>query len=143
MNRIFPALAVTLPFIGCSPADDFAGYDKQSGNLGTFIIQHASELGARIQNTNGLPALTADWRYKADADGFQIYVVGDHFAQVQSFLTAAFGPPALPPKTNELAGTKRIGAFYGGELGVALTYGWEETRDGKQFTSMVAVRQKK
>ena len=65
---------------------------------------------------------------------------GDHFTQLQSFLTAAFGPPAKPPTTNELAGTKSIGTYYGPGLGAALYYGWEMTRDGKQFTSMVVVR---
>ena len=71
----------------CSPQDDFAGYDKKSGDLGAFILQQSPKFGARAQQTNGLPQLTADWRYKEDADGFQIYIVGDHFSQLQSRLT--------------------------------------------------------
>ena len=141
MTRTLPFFALALLLLlGCSRAgDDLAGYDKQSGDLGAFILQHASKFGARIQQTNGLPQFTTDWRYKEDADGFQVYIVGDHFAQLQSFLTAAFGPPAKPPTTNDLAGTKSIGTYYGAELGAALNYGWEMTRDGKQFTSMVVV----
>src|SRR5262249_51371433 len=138
-----------LPFIGlllltgCSAQDDFAGYDKKSGDLGAFILQQSPKFGAHIQRTSGLPPFTADWRYKEDADGFQIYIVGDYFPQLQSFLAAAFGPPAKPPTTNEMVGTKHIGTYYGPELGAALTYGWESTRDGKQFTSMVLVKQKR
>ena len=132
MTRILPFIALTL-LSGCSAQDDFGGYDKKSGDLGLFILQQSPKFGARIQQTNGLPRFTTDWRYKKDADGFQIYIVGDHFAQLQSFLAAAFGPPAKPPTTNELAGTKRIGTYYGAQLGAALNYGWEMTPDGKQL----------
>ena len=137
--RILPFIALTF-LLGCSSANDMPGYKKQSGDLGAFILHQASKFGARAQQASGLPPFTADWHYKEDADGFQIYIVGDRFTQLQSFLTAAFGPPAKPPTTNELAGTKSIGTYYGPQLGAALNYGWEMTRDGKQFTSMVVVR---
>ena len=124
MTRSLPFLFLALLLLGCSRAtDDFAGYDKQSGDLGAFILQHASKFGARPQQTNGLPQFTADWLYKEDTDGFQIYITGDHFAPLQSFLTSAFGPPAKPPTTNESAGTKSIGTYYGAQLGAALNYG--------------------
>ena len=142
MIRVLPFIALTL-LLGCARADDMPGYKKQSGDLGVFILQQSSKFGARAQQTSGLPQFAADWRYKEDADGFQIYIVGDHFAQLQSFLAAAFGPPAKPPTTNEWAGTKHIGTYYGVALGAALTFGWESTRDGKEFTSMVLVRQKR
>jgi hypothetical protein len=141
-EKLKALILLALVLLGCSRTDDLAGYDHQSGDLGVFILQHASKFGARVQRTNALPQFTGDWRYKEDADGFQVYIAGDHFGQLHSFLTAAFGPPARPPTTNEMAGTKSIGTFYGAELGVALTYGWEATRDGKEFTSMVVVRQK-
>ncbi len=130
MTRILPFVALAL-LLGCSSADDFPGYSKQSGDLGTFILQHLSKFGARTQPTNALPKFAADWRYKEDADGFQVYIVGNHFTQLQSFLTAAFGPPA----TNELAGKALLG-YYGPELGAALNYVLETTRDGKQYTSI-------
>ena len=139
MTRNLPFFALAL-LLGCSrAADDLPGYGKKSGDLGAFILQSASKFGARVLQTNGLPRFTADWRYKEDAEGVQIYIVGDHFDRLQSFLTAAFGPPAKSPTTNEMAGTKHIGSYYAAELGAGLTYGWETTRDGKQFTSMVVV----
>ena len=138
MTRILPFIALAL-LLGCSSADDFPGYSKESGDLGVFILQHSSKFGVRTQPTNALPKFAADWRYKEDADGFQVYIAGNHFTQLQSFLTAAFGPPAKTPATNELAGEKRIG-YYGPELGAALNYVLETTRNGKQLTSMVVVR---
>lgn len=141
MPRILPFLAIVVSVLGCSRAvDDLVGYEKNSGDLGTFILQHASKMGAQAQQTQGLPEFNADWRFKEDANGFQIYIVGDHFAELQSFLTTAYGPPAKPPTINELLGTKSVGASYGAQLGAALNYGWERRRDGKQFTSMVVVR---
>jgi len=142
MARLLPPLALVL-LIGCSSPDDFADYERQSGDLGAFILQHASKYGAHIQQTNGLPQFKADWLYKQDADGVQIYIIGDSFTPLQTFLVAAFGRPARSPRTNELGGTKRVGTWYGAELGAALAYSWETTRDGKQFTSMVVVRQKR
>lgn len=139
MTRILPFIALAF-LLGCSSADDLPDYQKQSGDLGAFILQQSSRFGARAPQTNGLPSLPTNWRYKEDADGFQIYIIGDHFIELQSFLTAAYGPPAKPPSTNEMGGAKSIGTYYGAQLGVALNYGWEMTRDGKQFTSMVVVR---
>src|SRR2546430_957546 len=115
MTRILSVAAVAL-LLGCSSTDDLPGYEKKSGDVGAFIIQHASKVGAHVRQTNGLPEFRGDWRYKEDADGCQIYIIGDHFTQIQSFLTAAFGPPAHPPSTNEMAGTKHIGTYYGAEL---------------------------
>jgi hypothetical protein len=138
MTRILSLVAV-VGLLGCSRVDNLPGYEKKSGNLGAFIIERTSKVGAQVRQTNGLPQFTGDWRYKEDADGCQIYMVGDHFTQLQTFLTAAFGPPAKPPSTNEMAGTKHIGTYYGAELGAGLNYGWEMTRDGKQFTSLVVV----
>jgi len=111
--------------------------------LGAFVLHQSSKFGALVQRTNDLPQFRSDWRYKEDEYGFQIYIAGDHFARLESLLSAAFGPPAQPPTTNEMAGAKHIGTFYGPELGAALTYGSETTRDGKQFTSMVLVGRKR
>jgi hypothetical protein len=144
MRRIlafFPLLLLTLG--NSRAADDFPGYEKQSGDLGAFILRHAAKFGARVQKTNDLPQLIADWRYVEEADGIQIYVPGDYFAPLQSFLTAAYGPPAKPPTTNEVLGTKNVGTYYGPQLGAALHYGWERTRNGKQTTSLVVVSVKR
>src|SRR5262249_61650846 len=111
--------------------------------LGAFILQRSATFGARAPTPGVLPKFNAEWRYKEDNDGFQVYIAGDRFAELQSFLTAAFGPPAQPPKTNSIGGVPSVGAFYGPGLGVALNYSWEQTRDGKQFTSVVVLGRKK
>ena len=139
LSHIVPICALTLLVMGCSQTDNFPGYKKRSGDLGAFIIQHASKFGARMHQTNTLPQFTATWSFMEDAGGFQIYLAGNHFAELQSFLLAAYGPPAVSPKTNEYFDTMHIGAYYGRELGAALQYGYETTRDGKQYTSMVVV----
>jgi hypothetical protein len=142
LRLVPPLLALTLLLLGSSCTDK-DGFKKNSGDLGTFIIWNAAKFGANVQQTNNLPRLTADWRYKEDADGIQVYLDGDHFAQLHSFLTSAFGPPAHPPMTNESSGSnKSIGSYYGPGLGAALNYACETTRDGKQYTSMVLVRRK-
>jgi hypothetical protein len=140
--RILPWVALALVF-GCSRADDLPGYTSRSGDLGKFILQHAARFGAHARQTNDLPKLKAEWHYKEDADGFHIRIVGNHFTPLHTFLTSAFGEPAQPPATNELAGSKSIGARYGAELGADLTYGLESTLDGKKFTTVVLARQKK
>ena len=124
----------------CSDAD---GFSKKSGDLGAFLLERSAKFGARPPSTSTLPKFTGDWRYKEDQDGFQIYLDGDRFAELQSFLTAAFGPPEQPPKTNSIAGTQSVGTHYGVGLGVALSYAWEQTRDGKQITSVVVVRRQR
>ena len=144
MNRLSPFLALTLFLFGCSRrGDTLAGYDKQSGDLGAFILQHASKFGVRVQNTNGLPQLTAEWRHTEGPDSCQISVVGDYLGPLQSFLTAAFGPPAHPLTTNETADMKQVGTHYGPELGSWFDYAWVmNKRDGRQFTSVGFVRMK-
>lgn len=111
-----------------------------AADAGPFILRQAAKFGLRIVQTNDLPTLSGEWRYKEDAGGFQISIRGDHFAELQTFLTAAFGPPAKPATTNEWLGTKSVGTYYGAQIGGALSYRWETTRDGKQFTSMVVVK---
>jgi hypothetical protein len=144
MKRLFTALAATMALYwgGCSRSDEFAGYTQHSGDFGTFIRERAARFGARSPQTNGLPRFSAEWRSKEDADGVQVYLRGDYFSQLQSFLTAAWGP-ARPPSTNEMGGAKSIGTFYGADLGAALTFRYETTRDGKGFTSLTIVKQKR
>jgi len=120
-----------------------AGYEKQSGDLGAFILQHASKLGVLVQNTNGLPQLTTEWRHKETPDSCQISVGGDYLGQLQPFLSAAFGPPAHPLTTNETADMKEVGTRYGPQLGSLLSYGWVVfKRDGREFTTVTVVRMK-
>jgi len=144
MNRLLPFLALTLSLFGCSRrGDTLAGYDKRSGDMGAFILQHASKFGVRAQNTNGLSQLTAEWRHKEGPDSCQICVVGDYLRQLQPFLTAAFGPPAHPLTTNETADMKEVGTRYGPELGSELSFARVMfKRDGREFTTLTVVRMK-
>ena len=84
MNRLSAFVAVTLFLFGCS--------GKESGDLSAFIVEHATQLGAHAQQTNSLPRLVVHWYYKEDPNGLQVYIVGDHLSELQSFLAAAFGP---------------------------------------------------
>jgi len=84
MIRLSAFVAFTLFLVGCS--------GKESGDLDVFLLKHATQLGAQAQQTNGLPRLVADWHYKEDPNGLQVYIVGDHLSELQSFLAAAFGP---------------------------------------------------
>lgn len=143
MHRLLPAFAFVFLFtfgVSCTDAD---GFSKRSGELGAFLLERSTQFGVPSPSTNGLPKLTADWRYKEDKDGFQIYINGDRFEELQSFLSSAFGPPDQSPKTNNFTGTQSVGARYRLGLGAVLSCGWEQTRDGKQFTSVIVVRQLK
>src|ERR1044071_1667701 len=93
-------LTILLLLPGCS--------GKQSGDLGAFILQHAGTLGARVRQANDLPQFITKWYYKEDGDRLQIYLVGDQFLKLQSFLSAAFGQPTV---TNGMAGR-----YYGAEI---------------------------
>jgi len=127
MRRLSGFLAVTLFLTGCS--------GKQSGDLGAFVLQRATQYGARAQRTNGLPQLRAHWYFKQDADGFQVYIAGDHFIQLQSFLTATFGPPA---EANGIAGR-----CYWADVGADLSLSREIRNAGKERVTSVVVAKRK
>src|SRR5260370_15220891 len=117
MSHLLPVLAVALLLVSCAPGYDLAGYDKHTGDLGSFILERALKFGAHPAQTNGLPQLTADWRSKEDANVLQVYVAGDHYAQLESFLVAAFGPP----DGKEMADAQAIGSCYS-KLGVEVSF---------------------
>ncbi len=143
--RLVPTLAFltfVLGFLGCSkPKNFFRDYTQETGNLGAFILQHAPKLGIRFQQTNDLPQLMSTWRYKQNADTLSVYVEGDCFTQLQSYLTTAFGKLTNQIATNTIGKSKSIQAWYEVEqLGAGLTYSWCLTGDGKQFTSFGVAR---
>jgi hypothetical protein len=100
-------------------------------------MDSAMSHGARPINTNSLPVLKAKWHYKSDADGVQIYLDGDYFPQVRSFLLAAFGPPAIPVRTNRNG--RILGAYAAPAIGAAIQFGREDARDGTRRTQIVIV----
>jgi hypothetical protein len=132
---LLPAL-----LLGCAKGDPhLPGYTVASGDAAGFVLKSAQQLGARPIKTIGLPKIEGEWRYKADKDGVQIYLVGGRFGDLQSLLLAAFGPPAIAPKTNS-DGQITMGVYAAPSIGAAIQYGHEETLDGSRYTQIVIVR---
>ena len=121
--------------VGCSRGNGTdRGYDSKSGDLGAFILRMAPKYGVRILTTNGLPAIQAKWRFKADSNEFSLVLAGDYFPQLHTFLMKAVGPSFGPLTTNspgELPGTT---AYYGTNFGVTISCGCGKDDDRKQQT---------
>jgi hypothetical protein len=134
----FLVLAVAL--FGCSPADPhLPGYRMGSGDVTTFVMESAISCGGHPVKTTALPKVDAQWRYKADKEGAQIYLVGDHLSQIQALLLAAFGPPAIPAGTNQEG--RVTGATYAAPaIGVVISYGRDDASDGSPYTHIVIVK---
>jgi hypothetical protein len=132
-------LACSVFLIGCFKTDDpFPGFKKASGDVVPFVMDQALALGAHPVSTNSLPKIEAEWRFKRDADGVQLYLVGDCFPEVQSFLLAAFGPPAISARTNE-DGHITGGVYAAPTTGAAIQFGREDA-GGRRYTQIVIVR---
>jgi hypothetical protein len=132
MKRIVPILVSAVILFGCSRSGD----QTQSGDLGAFIIQHAQAFGAHPQTT-ALPALSAEWRYQLTSDVLgqktKVTLDGNHIAELEPFLVAAFGPPVFPVTTNTEKGI--ILGLHGSD-GVAVQFVCENAKDGKQYTKI-------
>jgi hypothetical protein len=128
--------------LGCSNSDPhLPGYKVASGDLTPFILQSAISGGARPSKTTGFSSLEAEWRYRTDKDGIQIYLVGDRFSEVQALLAGAFGPPAIAPKTNE-NGRVSMGVYAAPAVGAAIQFSLEDFPDGTRYTKVLVVRGK-
>ena len=72
----------------------------KSGDLGAFIIEHAQALGAHSHAT-ALPPLAGAWSYRQASDitgrKVEIILAGDHLAELEPFLDAAFGRSLTTP----------------------------------------------
>ncbi len=69
-------------------------YTTGRGDVGQFILQHALAYGGRPVTTNGLPAISGDWKYVQDEFGIGIVLPLAQYQPVQDFVRAAFGPPS-------------------------------------------------
>ncbi|MBI2928255.1 MAG: hypothetical protein HYY24_21510 [Verrucomicrobia bacterium] len=137
-SLLIASLLAALP--GCTGgADTRRGYDSESGDLGAFILRMAPQYGVRILTTNGLPAIPAKWRFKADSNEFSLVLAGDYFPQLHPFLSRAVGPPFGSPTTNSPGELPGITAYYGTNFGVTMSCGSGKDDDGKQYTSFAIV----
>jgi hypothetical protein len=133
-------LLLALFLAGCNKGDpQFPGYKAGSGDAAVFVLSSAVAFGARAVSTNAPPKLEAEWRYKTDKDGVQIFLIGDHFAQIQSVLLAAFGPPAISPKTNQ-DGNVSMGVYASPAIGAAIQFQREKKSNGSIYTQVLIVR---
>jgi hypothetical protein len=73
--------------LGCGRAH----YAKGRGDAGQFILQRALSYGGRPVTTNGLPTLGGDWKYIQDEHGTGLLFPASRYAEVEAFLSAAFG----------------------------------------------------
>ncbi len=140
MRAISIFLASLAILSGCSRGDKrFQGYQSGSGDLAAFAIDEAARVGAQPRASGSLPRCDAEWRYKSDKDGIQIYALGDRTAQVAAFLSAAFGQPAFS-KTNE-HGRVTAGVYAAPAVGAAIQFGQEDMPASGMCTTVVIVRQ--
>ncbi len=140
MNARILWLLLPALLVGCSRSDpNLPGFAVASGDAAAFVLQSAQRFGARPLKATGLPKLEGDWRYKADKDGVQIYLVGSRFGDLQSLLLGAFGPPAVAPRTNS-DGQITMGVYAAPSTGAAIQYGHVETLGGSRYTQILIVR---
>ncbi len=91
--RIFTALIICggVLLCGCNDDRELRGH----GDAGAFILQHVRESGGPAIATNGLPALSGEWRHLHNASGEAVLVLfsASEYTNVAAFLHSAFGPP--------------------------------------------------
>lgn len=124
--RTLSALALALLLVGCRHAR-YAGFSRQSGDVVPFALARAIDFGARPQSTNALPVIQADWKFKADSRGIQIYINGDHFKDISTFLSRTFGEPdpskgSKPADFREGRPDKWFGWYSAPDIGVVIQY---------------------
>lgn len=143
MLRLAPLIFIAsllAGLVGCSGRDDtHRGYDSESGDLSAFILIMAPKYGVRILTTNGLPAIPAKWRFKADSNEFSLVIAGNYFPQLHTFLTRAVGPSSGSPTTNSTGELPSITAYYGTNFGVTMSCSSGKDDGGKPYTGFAIV----
>jgi hypothetical protein len=91
--------------------------------------------------TNAVPVVETEWRYRPDANGIVIHLVGNRLPDVQSILSAAFGDPDTSCGSKALAPGSppgRQNGYYSHEqLGISI-YIWGD----KEETGVIILRGK-
>ena len=93
MRTILPIMCCFGLLIGCAHPHYVAGH----GDAGRFMLSHAIAFGGRPISTNGLPVLDGEWQYVEDKYGVGLLFPVSRYAEVESFLTSAFGPRSGSP----------------------------------------------
>jgi hypothetical protein len=136
-----PAILMLLAVFvfGCSKSDgSLSGYRKSSGDLSSFVLESATSFGAPSPKNGSFPRIQAEWRYKRDKDGIQIYVAEDYLPQVRTLLTGAFGQPAISKTNNE--GVVSAAEFVASTGRAVIQFGCETLPDGKRYMDVLIVR---
>jgi hypothetical protein len=74
---------------GCSPSGAFVGA-AGSGDLALFVTQCVTNRGGRA-SSGGLIAVQAHWTHQARLNEDIILITGDHFSEIETFLSQAYG----------------------------------------------------
>jgi len=91
MRTLVPLTVCVLALLcGCGRK----GYTQGGGDAGQFILQRALASGGRPIATNGLPAISGEWRYVQDEFGVAVFFPVSQFSAVDAYLRSAFGPPS-------------------------------------------------
>jgi hypothetical protein len=122
---------VPLVLYGCAK-DDEMRFRRGKGDVGTFILQHALTRGARQVDTNNLPSVAAEWRYREDRYGVVFRLPCERFAEIQALLRRVFGPPAS--EATETTNGGRLGWYARKDIGVALQFGYD-----RKYTQVIVL----
>ncbi len=93
MRTILSFVCCSSLLVGCASQHYVTG----RGDAGQFMLRHAVAYGGRPVTTNGLPVLHGDWQYIKDKHGVGLVFPLSRYAEVESFLTSAFGPRSGKP----------------------------------------------
>jgi hypothetical protein len=88
--KIWASLFALALVCGCAHQRFVAGH----GDAGQFILDMAVQFGGTPTTTNGLPAISDQWRCSEDAGGFVVHLSQQEFPAVEQFLHQSFGQPA-------------------------------------------------
>lgn len=119
-------LILCLVLVGCSKWGDPVPGKQMSGDLAAFVLQCAAARGAH-PTTNNLPSLQVQWTYQEQGVLEDIiFVPGDHFGEIESFLKQAFGEldrerGSIPVSAVGTSGTRQ-GVYSGRQIGVGLNF---------------------
>ncbi len=70
------------------------GACSRRGDFGAFFVQEVSKYGGRVDTTAGVPKVQARWTLKENENGFEAYVTGATWSEVDAVVRAVRGKRA-------------------------------------------------